>query len=333
MDKQEIEEETMNQIAQRITGTPTGNPAELALRIKREAPTLADLNNDQLEQIARLVMTQRLAAEMHTAVNIAGIDWYKEKGLFLENAGHEQSVHTRRGYKNALGKLDGWVADQGINPLELTAMQADDFIYSLKASGASSATVRLTTAAASSFYTFLNRRHKEINNPFRGTKARPKEKASRILTIPSTLEVETIIQELPPVLAAAVSIMSGLGLRCGALPGLSIKGERFTSRSKGKEISGDIPAEIIERIKAAGLLLREPFIDKTTNSIELAVAYYIKKLFREGKINAAYSCHDFRHYFAVSHYRNYKDIYAVQRALNHASIAVTERYLRGIGEL
>jgi site-specific recombinase XerC len=321
----------MNAIANRITKTPAGSPQEMAIRIKQEAPTLATLNQEQLEQIARLVMTQRLAAEMNTAVNLAGIDWQKEKGLFLDNAG--DSEHTRRGYSNALGKLETWAAGQGVNPLELTPAQADDFIYSLKASGASSATVRLAAAAASSFYTYLHRRHKEIDNPFRGTKARPKEKAARPLAAPSAPEVETIIRELPPIWAAAVSIMAGLGLRCGALPSLSIKGERFMAHSKGKDISGNIPAEITERIKAAGLSLREPFAGRSTNSIELAVAYYIKKIFKDGKIAAAYSCHDFRHFFAVTLYRESRDIYSTQRALNHASIAITERYLRSIGEL
>ena len=323
----------MNAIAKRITASPAASPAEMALRIKREAPGLADLAPDQLEMIAKLVMTQRLAAELHTAVNIAGIDWQKEKTKFLDNAGQEQSAHTRRGYSNALGKLEAWAGGHGINPLELTAAQADDFIYSLKASGSASASVRLAAAAASSFYTFLHRRHEEIDNPFRGTKARPKEKAARPLAIPSAPEVETILRELPPVWAAAVSLMAGLGLRCGALPGLSIKGGRFVSHSKGKDISGEITEEITERIKAAGLPLREPFAGRTTNSIELAIGYYIKKLFQEGKVSAAYSCHDFRHYFAVSHYRKHRDIYAVQRALNHASIAITERYLRSIGEL
>ena len=327
----------MNTIAQRITATPATNPAEMALRIKQEAPTLADLNNEQLEQIARLVMTQRLAAELHTAVNLAGIDWQKEKAVFLENAGKEQSGHTRRGYSNALGKLEAWAAGQKINPLELTALQADDFIYSLKAAGSASASVRLTAAAASSFYTFLHRRHKEIDNPFRGTKARPKDRAARPLAIPSAGEVETILHsppaDFPADLLAAVSIMAFMGLRAGALPGLSIKGDRFTSRSKGKDISGDIPAEITDHLKAAALPLRDPFAGRTTNSLELAIAYYIKKLFREGKLAASYSCHDFRHYFAVSHYRKHRDIYALQKALNHSSIAVTEKYLRGLGEI
>lgn len=323
----------MNAIAQRITATPAGNPQKLAMRIKQEAPTLADLNNEQLEQIAKIVMSQRLVAELHTAVNLAGIDWQKQKAVFLENAGQEQSAHTRRGYDNALGKLEAWAAGQGIKALELNPAQADDFIYSLKAAGSAPASVRLTAAAASSFYTFLHRRHKEIENPFRGTKARPKEKASRPLVIPSVGEVEIILRELPANLGAAVSIMAGLGLRAGALPDLSIKGDRYTSHSKGKDISGPLPAKILEVIKAAALPLREPFAGRTANSIELAIAYHIKKLFREGKIGGAYSCHDFRHFFAVTHYRKYKDIYAIQKALNHSSIAITERYLRGLGEM
>ena len=328
----------MTAIAKRITARPAGNPQELALLIKQEAPTLADLNNEQLEQIARLVITQRLAAEMNTAVNLAGIDWKTEKALFIENAGQEQSAHTRRGYSKALEKLEAWAADQKrgdrkLNPLELNPAEADNFIYHLRASGAAPASVRLAVAAASSFYTYLHRRHIQIENPFKGTKARPKEKAVRPLSIPNAGEVETIIRGLPADLAAAVSIMASLGLRAGALPFLSIKGNRFSSHSKGKDITGTLPSETLAAIKAAALPLREPFSGRTTNSLELAIAYHIKKLFREGKLSAAFSCHDFRHFFAVTHYREHKDIYALKKFLNHSSIAITEKYLRGLGEM
>jgi hypothetical protein len=67
-------EKNMNAIAKRIAAAPAATTAEMALRIKREAPTLANLAPDQLDQIARLVMTQRLADELNTAVNLAGID-------------------------------------------------------------------------------------------------------------------------------------------------------------------------------------------------------------------------------------------------------------------
>jgi site-specific recombinase XerC len=323
----------MNAVALKITETPAATSEEMALRIRQEAPTLANLNPEQLEQIARIVMTQRLTAELNTAVNLAGIDYAREQTLFLDNAGQEKSTHTRRGYDNALRKFDAWTAVQGINPLELKPSQADDFIYFLKASGTAPATVRHAVAAVSSFFSFLYRRHPAIDNPFRGSRARPKEKAVRPLAIPTADEVEVMLRDMPPLWAAAVAVMAGRGLRCGALPGLSIKGDRFTSHSKGKDISGNLAPEIIEKVKAAGLPLREPFAGRTVNSIELAVGYYIKKLHKSGAIAGNYSCHDLRHFAAVREYGTDKDIRRVRDFLFHSSITTTERYLRSLGAL
>ena len=334
--KQKNKGKTMNAIAQRITGTPAANVQDMAMRIAREAPTLADLNHEQLEQIARLVMTQRLTQEMHTAANLAGIDYEKEKSVFLDNSG--TSDHTRRGYRAAINRLDAWTARHNINPLELTPAQADDFIYALrneksKKTGEinSSATVRITTAAVSSFYSFLHRRHASIENPVRGSKARPKEKAVRDLAIPSANEVNTILEELPLTEAAAVSIMTGLGLRAGALPTLEKRGNRYKAISKGKEFYVDLAPDMINRLAAAGLDVKKPFARKTANSIELSVAYYIKKLYQADKLAAAYSCHDFRHFAACREYEKDHDIKRVRDFLNHSSISITERYLRGLG--
>jgi integrase len=215
----------------------------------------------------------------------------------------------------------------------LSPARADNFIYYQKAAGGAAATVRLAAAAASSFYSFLHRRHPAIDNPFRGSKARPRERAARPLAIPTAAEVKTIIRGLPPVWAAAVSIMATLGLRCGALPGLSIKGDRYFSHSKGKDISGTVTPEIIEHIRIAGLSLRDPFAGRTANSIEIMIAYYIKKLCKSGKIRGLYSCHDFRHFAAVREYSRDKDILRVRDFLDHSSVAITERYLRSIGAI
>jgi hypothetical protein len=75
------------------------------------------------------------AQKMITAKNVSGIDYEAEKTTFLANAGKTNSAHTRIGYRAALGRLDIWTACQGINPLELTPAQADDFVYALKADG------------------------------------------------------------------------------------------------------------------------------------------------------------------------------------------------------
>jgi integrase len=225
-----------------------------------------------------------------------------------------------------------------VKPLELTPAQADDFIYSLRnersektGEANSPATVRTSAAAVSSFYTFMHRRHASIDNPFRGTKARPKEKPVRGLAVPSGKEVKIMLKELPPTEAAAVSIMAALGLRAGALPALEKRGDRYKTTSKGKEFFVDLAPDMIKRIAAVGLDMKTPFAGRTANSIELSVAYHIKKLYQAGKIAAAYSCHDFRHFAAAREYAKDHDIKRVRDFLNHSSISITERYLRSIG--
>ena len=43
------------------------------------------------------------------------------------------------------------------------------------------------------------------------------------------------------------------------------------------------------------------------------------------------AAHDFRHYFAVEHYRETHDVYLVKEALGHATVSITEVYLAGLG--
>jgi hypothetical protein len=180
MEPEKSREDKMNAIARRITETPAANVQDMAMRISREAPTLADLNSDQLEQIARLVMTQKLTQELSTAAALAGIDWQGECETFLNNAGRTDSKHTRRGYRSAIARLEAYAERAHISSLELTPARADDFIYSLKGEAAT-ASVRRDVAACSSFFTWLERRHEGIKNPFRGTKARPALKAKKSL--------------------------------------------------------------------------------------------------------------------------------------------------------
>jgi len=283
----------------------------------------------QTVQFAALLDT---AQKMILAANLIGINYEAEKQTFLDNAGHTKSVFTSNTYNYSLGRLEAWADRQKINLLELTPAQADDFIYYLRGER-SSGSVRLDVAAASSFFTFLHRRHKAIDNPFRGTRARPPSEAPKKPEIPSTEEVEIMIRELSPDLAAAVAIMALRGLRAGILSCISITGDKFSGRSKGKEVSGALPAKVIEAIKAAKLPLRRPFAEVLTNTLEKRIARAIEKLHKAGKVQARYSAHDFRHSYAVTEYRKDKDIYRVSKLLGHASIQVTEIYLRGLGEV
>lgn len=127
--------------------------------------------------------------------------------------------------------------------------------------------------------------------------------------------------------------MAKAGLRVGAFNGLTIKEGKYTTLSKGKEYKGKFSAEILERIKEAGLNLYSPFKGLNTDSLKNKIQYEVEKLYNQGKINAPYSAHDFRHFYAVEEYTRDKDIYRICKLLHHANIQVTETYLKGLNVL
>jgi hypothetical protein len=90
---------------------------------------------------------------------------------------------------------------------------------------------------------------------------------------------------------------------------MEIAGERFKTRSKEKDISGELPGNVLATIKAAASEDKcRPFSGITEEALARRIEYYIGKLHQAGKIKAAYSCHDFRHFYAVTEYRKDKDI-------------------------
>ena len=317
----------MNELTVRTGNEIRALAAELATYPAPENWT--DTQKAQAVNFAALLET---AQKMITVKAIAGINYSTEKKTFLKSAGKTKSEHTYRAYSAGLGRLESWTTAQGINILELTPAQADDFIYALNGNRAA-ASIRLDTAAASSFFTWLHRRHTALDNPFRGTKARPVKKPVKKIEVPTAAELKTIINELPKYESAAVSVMAYRGLRAGALSTMSINGGRFTAYSKGKDITGELPTSALDAIKKAGLPLRGAFSDISANTLEKKIARSIARLYKAGKIKAAYSCHDLRHYFAITEYKADRDIHRVSKLLHHASLQVTEHYLRGLGEL
>jgi hypothetical protein len=276
---------TMELITREVNQLPAGDISGIISYLAKNAPRLADLNQKELDVIAKQVLGRRLIEELDTAVTLAGINYEREKKTFLDNV---NSVHTRTAYTAALGRLEAWAEREGISPLALSHKQADDYIYFLKSEGRAAASIRRDIAAASAFLSWMERRHEGIKNTIRGTKSRPKQKAKKIADVPAAPEVETIIRAAPLPIRAAIAVMAFRGLRAGALPVLSMWGGRFTAVSKGKNISGELPPRALKAIEAAGLSLKTPFQGFTVNAIEKAVRYYTKKLHESGAINAVY---------------------------------------------
>ena len=296
-------------------------------KISKESPELSDLNQEQLDYLARLVITQNLTNELNLKSKIHGINYKLEKQLFLNVCSKSGSENTQIGYHNNIKLLETYCKKNGIDILLLTPGQADDFIYSLKGSPN---TVRLITAAVSSFYSYLERRYSVIKNPIRGTKARPGVRTIKEINIPDEIELFTILNELPEFEKLAVYIMSYRGLRVGALNKLKVWGINYKSFSKGKEIYGEFPVEVVSNIKYSELNNRTPFENMTTNAIKLRIYRQTLKMYNEGKIKSPYSAHDFRHFFAVSEYKKDFNIYRVSKLLDHSNISITETYLRSL---
>jgi integrase len=132
--------------------------------------------------------------------------------------------------------------------------------------------------------------------------------------------------------------MAYRGLRAGALAAMSAWGGRFETKSKGKTIRGSLPEKAVKAAEAAGLSLKKPFEGLAANNLEKKVEYYVKALYRQGKLSrldtegkpVIFSCHSFRHFFAVSEYGKNKDIYRLKELLGHSDISVTDKYLRSL---
>jgi site-specific recombinase XerD len=314
----------------RVVPTKTdGKVAAMAKRIATEAPGLEDLSEEQLEQVARVVMAEQLKKDMAEQSKLAGIDYPAERETFLELA-RRRSAHTERAYRRAMGLYDEWCERLNVHPLALDAAGADDWTASMI--DVSPATVHLRVNAASAFWTWIERRHAGLRNPFRGTRARPKLKPVRELVVPSAKEIETMKAEAPPLLRAAIVVMSELGLRVGGVCEMTVNRGRYQTTSKGQQVSGELPDTAKKAITSAGLPLRyPPFGTENAGGLADRFRYLVGKLYAAGAIAHRYSVHDLRHAFAIRIYTDTNDIYLVSKRLAHASVNTTERYLRSLG--
>ena len=150
------------------------------------------------------------------------------------------------------------------------------------------------------------------------------------LPISSETDVATILGAVKGDLKAACVAVLEHGFRVGALPTLQIWGGRYQGESKGKSITGVLSERTRAALAEANLDPRTPWQTTSADSLRNRFQYSCRRLFAEHLIAEAYSIHDLRHYFALKEYRQNKDIYALKLLLGHASIQVTEHYLKGM---
>jgi hypothetical protein len=79
---------------------------------------------------------------------------------------------------------------------------------------------------------------------------------------------------------------------------LILDGKTFSCFTKGKSFSGELTDGDIKFLKGR-VSLKKLFAGMSVKAVAKSVGCHVERLFRLGKIKARYSCHDFRHYFAV----------------------------------
>lgn len=307
-------------------------------------PELKDLSSEQLGKIAQLVIIQRYTNQMNKEVDLKKYNYEELKETFL-SSGRSNSKNTSNAYRNALKHFENYLEERNIeNPLSIDCAIADDFIYSLRNANKSASTIRQFTGAVSSFFSFVERRSNgTIKNAFRGTKARPQEKTNKsnkfynISVNENTLkdlekDFDIIIDNIEnKELKTILLIMKETGLRVGAFTSsFQIRGSRFITETKGKEFSGSLSSDCLKAIRNSGLKHTNTFENWNDTQLKNLIKYHTKRLYEKGLISFAYSAHDLRHYYAIKKYTETKDIHLVSKLLGHSSIAITERYLKGL---
>ena len=316
---------------------------------KKNKELILQSNNIISQEQAELLIKQanylNILDYMKEEQLIKQIDYETEKENFFKQCSKTKSNHTKRQYKNGLNKLEEYCKMNNKNILFIKAREADDFITEVNSSELSNLSIRALVSSCSSFFSFLERRYPFMKNPFRGTKTRPPVKNKKRLEVPTKKEIELIIKDISdPLIKAAIIFIMECGVRVGALPKLEIRNNptpqayrrtgthscKYYSYSKGKEISWKVTDKVIKLLKQNNLSFNNPFKNKSSEVIRNIFYRSSKRLYEQGKIKAAYSIHDIRHYFAVTLYKQTKDIELIRQALNHSSIAITGIYLKSL---
>jgi integrase len=334
----------MDNLEDKLSGLDEAGIAKLgdnlrvfAKEIKQSIPELESLPKELLNEIAQRVVLNRLLNKFDYLVDTVSIDHKAEVVDFLSKY---RSVPSRKTYYTGLLKLVEYSNAIKVKLLDFTLDDADNYVRWLVARNYSPAYVDTLIAAASSYCEHLVRKHfsapsrssrPAFINPFRGVKGKPTKDPVRETVVPDEDEVKIIMDEAGYKLRLALALMAKSGLRVGALPSFTVNGLNFTCLSKGTIHSGILDKDVLKYF--SGLRSRMPFREENPNKIKHRVRILTALLHKKGLIKAVYSCHDFRHYFAIQEYSKDKDIYRVSKLLGHRSIVITEAYLKGLKAL
>jgi len=330
-------------------GKLTANKDQLIRQVDQllNSKSLDSLNAEEMQYITRQLLVDRLKDELKVEIKKSNVDVESLLDRWLATF---DSDATRETYGKGLEIFFNWLEMHNKDVYNLNSIDIDDYVNYIKKQYTMNNSVRERIAAASSFFSFLERNDVIPKNHFKGCARPPKPFETKSPEdVPGDTELQIIFDTLHEeleatgkgsegkkrqarVLIGVLSVIVHHGIRCGALPSFTVdRNGKYMAESKGKEIKGSIDSEVSSRLRELGFDRTRPFRDIKVNSIQKSFERFNKRLVFDGKLKTVYSLHDLRHYAAVKFYSEGKDIIATQRYLGHSSVAVTQVYLASLG--
>ena len=332
-----------------------GDIGEALIAFYRANP--GKLSDKDREAIAKFALMQDQANKVIEKADAAeqAAKFEKWTKLFFES---RKSKRTRAVYEAAFERLKAFCEGRGIELSQIEYADAVDFTLSAelkhgKRGARGEQSIRVDIAAVSSLYSELERLSKgKIRNPFLRLQTKPGKKRDGDKSVPTAKELEAILANTSGQVGAAIACMSYRGFRIGALPELELDARdgktTFNTFTKGKAQAGVMPKEAMEAIESAGLNRKKPFADVSVDTLKMRLQRELDRLAAQGLIAghtaerminhkpkdvvvSDYSCHSFRHFYAVQEYGKDRDIERVRRLLNHADLNTTQAYLQSLG--
>jgi integrase len=290
--------------------------------------SLSQLNTEQLNQIRMSVAIDDLKEEYRTALKKSQFKLDARISTWLDG----KAPDTKRMYTLYIKQFLEYLGEKVI--IEVTTFDIDQFIFQIL-SDFSPSKAKLVFSAISSFYSDLYRWGDVTKNPCKGSKIYHKLNmgtgtSKKYLPPEEALDYISAFynqnKESHRKMRLAIHILKNYGVRVGFLNKeyLQYDGEFLTSMSKGKKYTINVKGD--EFIKGNYKLLGKLNPNTITANFVTAVKYLVDS----DMIAKKFSIHDCRHMFAIREYKKDKDIYRVSRLLNHSSITITERYLKGM---
>jgi hypothetical protein len=269
--------------------SPINNRVSDKIRhLKNEIPK----NELLMDRFSTKIAVDKVTRELEHQFNISQISISYEIEEFVKG---QRSETTGNAYRVIVNQFVSYCTANGMNILDLTVKNVDNFLQYLKGKY-SVGSVVTKMRGCSSFFKFLICRYPDTfkYNPFFGRKL-PKITPTRRRDFPTDNDIRELKKELRRIgrfdLVSIVDILSKYGFRVGIFQHMIVDYDtgKWYSDSKGQDYKGKFTKTETKNLRDFDAL------SLSISTIKVTISRYTKKLYDNGVISCPFSVHDMRH--------------------------------------